>query len=224
MTVSALLNRVRYALPEGRPLPENVWQRRHSGILALLWLHATGIVGFALLRGYSLPHSLFEGSLVAAAALLAGSRRRTRKFRASMASLGLITSSAVLVHLSGGYIEFHFHFFVMIAVMALYQDWTPFLLAIVYVVLEHGRCGYEAKLFGFLEVRDGSLRRFDVLARGKAWGKHSGVPYAPFGKFVLSVGFAVARPGATFDAPPVKNYIEDYVRTTDLRVSELRGK
>lgn len=52
-----------------------------------------------------------------------------------------MTSSAVLVHLSGGFIEMHFHFFVMVGVITLYQDWTPFLLAIGYVILHHGVIG-----------------------------------------------------------------------------------
>jgi diguanylate cyclase (GGDEF)-like protein len=61
--------------------------------------------------------------------------------RASAASLGLMLSSAMLVHLSGGYIEFHFHFFVMVAFIALYQDWIPFLLAVGFVVAHHGALG-----------------------------------------------------------------------------------
>jgi signal transduction histidine kinase len=35
----------------------------------------------------------------------------------------------------------HFHFFVMVPLMALYQDWVPFLAAIAYVVLHHGTVG-----------------------------------------------------------------------------------
>jgi len=45
-------------------------------------------------------------------------------------SLGLLTCSATLVHLSGGVIEMHFHYFVMVGVITLYQDWWPFLIAI----------------------------------------------------------------------------------------------
>lgn len=52
-----------------------------------------------------------------------------------------MTASAILVQFSGGYIEAHFHFFVMVAVIALYQDWVPFLLAAVYVALDHGIIG-----------------------------------------------------------------------------------
>jgi two-component system cell cycle sensor histidine kinase/response regulator CckA len=38
-------------------------------------------------------------------------------------------------------IETHVHFFVMVAVVSLYQDWTPFLLAVGFVVLHHGTVG-----------------------------------------------------------------------------------
>jgi diguanylate cyclase (GGDEF)-like protein len=55
--------------------------------------------------------------------------------------LGLITSSAVIVHLSGGVVEAHFHFFVMVGVITLYQDWLPFGLALGYVVLHHSVLG-----------------------------------------------------------------------------------
>jgi diguanylate cyclase (GGDEF)-like protein len=61
--------------------------------------------------------------------------------RAVAASVGLVSSSAIFVHLSGGYIEAHFHFFVMIGIMALYQEWRPFLVAIAYVVVHHGLMG-----------------------------------------------------------------------------------
>jgi signal transduction histidine kinase len=52
-----------------------------------------------------------------------------------------MSSSAILVHLSGGYIEFHFHFFVMLSFLALLQDWVPYILAIIYVALHHGLLG-----------------------------------------------------------------------------------
>src|SRR6202521_904080 len=63
------------------------------------------------------------------------------RFRSAIATMALITTSAVIVQFSGGYIEAHFHFFVMLAVISLYQDWIPFLLAILYVALDHGVIG-----------------------------------------------------------------------------------
>jgi diguanylate cyclase (GGDEF)-like protein/PAS domain S-box-containing protein len=133
--------RLRSALPEGRTLPDRVWRRRHRALLTLLWLHALGLTAFALAQGFGVPHSLQEGgvvALIAVAATAAGGRKRAA---ATLVSFGLITSSAVLVHLWGGVIEAHFHFFVMIVLLSLYEDWVPFLVAAAYVVLHHGVAG-----------------------------------------------------------------------------------
>jgi signal transduction histidine kinase len=75
------------------------------------------------------------------AALLAGTSLLSRRGRAVIASLGLLTASGILVHVFDGYIELHFHFFVMVALIALYQDWLPYLFAIGYVILHHGIVG-----------------------------------------------------------------------------------
>ena len=40
--------------------------------------------------------------------------------------------------LTHGTIEAHFHFFIIIGFIALYQDWVPFLLNIVFTVISHG--------------------------------------------------------------------------------------
>jgi PAS domain S-box-containing protein len=135
-----LLNRIQYALPRGQTLPEDVWQRRHRGILTLLWLHVIGLPLFGIAQGYGVAHCLAEGAAIAVPATLA-TFVGGRKIRAALVSLGLLTSSALLVHFSGGYIEAHFHFFVMIVVLTLYEDWSPFLLAVAYVAIHHGLAG-----------------------------------------------------------------------------------
>jgi diguanylate cyclase (GGDEF)-like protein len=87
---------------------------------------------------------VLEASIVVVAAIAATTTKLTTKMRSAAATLGLLSSSAILVHLSGGLIEMHFHFFVMVAVVSLYQDWLPFLLAIGYVVIHHGLFGWLA--------------------------------------------------------------------------------
>ena len=139
--VRSLADALHVLIPEGRPLPGPVWRRRHWGIVALLWAHVVGLALFAILAGSEVRHALAESGVVAGFALLAGFGGLGRRFSAAMACLGLLTSSALLVHFSGGYIEMHFHFFVMVGLMALYQDWIPFLLAIGYVVVHHGLVG-----------------------------------------------------------------------------------
>src|SRR2546425_3469419 len=133
--------RLRSLVPEGRRLPEPVWRRRHRGILVLLWIHAIGIAVFAAVRQFDASHVVFEAGAVGATAVLAGVLPGPRRLRSVIACFGLMTSSALLVHLSGGYIEFHFHFFVMVGLLAPYQDWTTFILAIGYVVVHHGVVG-----------------------------------------------------------------------------------
>jgi diguanylate cyclase len=142
--LSHVVEAVQQWLPKGQLLPEHIWRRRHATIVWLLWLHVPTLFVFGLVMGQSVPHMLQESGIVAIAAWVAASERFTVKQRVIAASFGLISSSAILVHLSGGYIEAHFHFFVMIGVLTLYQDWIPFLVAISYVVLHHGLGGVLA--------------------------------------------------------------------------------
>ncbi len=127
--------------PRGSSLPPDVWARRHRGILILLWLHVPGVFLFALANQETALHSAAEAAIVLAIAALASSPSLNRRLATAAAAVGLLTASAVLVHLSGGLIEMHFHFFVMVGVITLYQDWVPFGTAIGYVVLHHGVAG-----------------------------------------------------------------------------------
>ncbi|MDP9315916.1 MAG: hypothetical protein M3R24_34515 [Chloroflexota bacterium] len=132
---------LRSNLPEGGALRDDVWRSRHRGLLLLLWLHIPIILGWAMRAKGSLVHGVAEAIVVVAVAMLASWSRLSRRTRAALVSLGLLSCSALLVHLSGGVIEVHFHFFVMVAIISLYQDWTPFLLAISYVIVHHGLLG-----------------------------------------------------------------------------------
>lgn len=135
------VQRLRRALPQGRALPEQIWRRRHRVFLAFLLGHALGLAILSSVTGHTTMFSLGVGTWITLFALLGAIPYWSRKLRASWVSLGFVTSSALLVHLSGGYIEMHFHYFVMVTFLALYQDWTPFLLAVGYVIFQHGLGG-----------------------------------------------------------------------------------
>jgi PAS domain S-box-containing protein len=149
-----LLRQLRHSLPVGGSLPEDVWRRRHRFLVALTWFHVavialTGpVFGYAWTLSIGAPfkdgtvlHTFSESLVVAFFAALAAWDRPSRGFRATAVSLGLMSASAIIVHLSGGYIEFHFHFFVMLVFLALYQDWVPYLFAIAFVAIHHGTVG-----------------------------------------------------------------------------------
>jgi diguanylate cyclase (GGDEF)-like protein len=131
-------------LPTGQLLTPEVWARRHRGIVWLLWLHVGGVAVFALVRGRTVGHAVAEVTPMAVCALAAAHPALGRRARSTAAVLGLVTASAVTVHLSGGVVEAHFHFFVMIGVITLYQDWLPFGLALGFVVVHHSVLGLLA--------------------------------------------------------------------------------
>ncbi len=144
-------------------------------LFLLLCAHALILPLFGALQGYGLGHAIAH---TAALPLLVGVAylvRCRRRVAATVVSLGLITSSALLVHLSGGVIEAHFHFFVMIVVLALYEDWLPFLIAAAYVVIHHGVAGAIAAHAVFNHP--------DALAHPWKWA-------AIHGAFVTAAGIA----------------------------------
>jgi diguanylate cyclase (GGDEF)-like protein/PAS domain S-box-containing protein len=131
------MRRLRDLLPKGQTLPDESWEQRHRWMVNLLWFHVAGLFAFSLLQGFPVWHSALDAAPVAAAAIVERFADG-RKLRSAIVATGLLTASALVVHVSGGYVEAHFHFFVMIVVLTLYEDWIPFLLATFYVVLHHG--------------------------------------------------------------------------------------
>jgi diguanylate cyclase (GGDEF)-like protein len=128
-------------LPRGNTLPYDVWLTRHRWLVWILAAQAAGLFVFALTRDYSLAHSALESGLALTFAVAAWVLRAQPRIAAVICSIGLITSSAVLVHISGGVTEAHFHFFVVIVLLSLYEDWLPFLVAAAYVAIHHGVFG-----------------------------------------------------------------------------------
>jgi diguanylate cyclase (GGDEF)-like protein/PAS domain S-box-containing protein len=128
-------------LPRGKTLPPRVWARRHRTLVWLVFAHAIALPLFGLAQGYGLLHVLLDAAPIAFFGWAATLTSRSQRFRASMVSMGLLTSSAILVHLWGGQIEAHFHFFVMVTILATYEEWLPYLIALSYVVLHHGTVG-----------------------------------------------------------------------------------
>jgi signal transduction histidine kinase len=151
-------------LPHGRTLPEDRWRPRHRAMLALLWVHAATLPLVALAYGITVPHALAEGAVVGVFALVAALGIGDRRSRTATVSLGLLTASAVLVHITGGLIEAHFHFFVVVTILSLYEDWLPFLLAIAFVALHHA---VGAMLFAdHVYDHDGGALKWAVVHAG----------------------------------------------------------
>jgi methyl-accepting chemotaxis protein len=102
----------------------------------ILWGHLPVLALIGLVNGYELDHIAVDLALIAA---LAGMSRvaASRAVASGLVACGLLACSAALVHLTGGIIEAHFHFFVVLPLVALYQDVRPFVLGVGFVVVHH---------------------------------------------------------------------------------------
>ena len=129
-----LLSRVRGTLPQGRSLPDAVWWGRHRAILIILWLHVPALAVLAALYGKG-PDVAGGVVVVATCAALATAPWGGRRWRSALATVGLLSASCVLVGIGGGTVELGFHFFVTIALVMLYQDGFPFLIAVGFVAV-----------------------------------------------------------------------------------------
>jgi diguanylate cyclase (GGDEF)-like protein len=137
----SVLGRLRRSLPEGRPLPDEVWRRRHAVLLRVAAVTAPAVGVIALARGWSWPAAVVAAAVVAyplTFGLLPGAGRG---LRSAGTTASLLAASVLLVHVFDGLTEAHFSFFVVVGLVSLYQDWTPFGLALAVVVLHHGVVG-----------------------------------------------------------------------------------
>ncbi|MDY7105787.1 MAG: bifunctional diguanylate cyclase/phosphodiesterase [Actinomycetota bacterium] len=140
----ALSTRLPEWLPRGGALEDEVWERSHRRITLVMWLHLPALWAFGLVRGLPWYHVLADLAPIALGAGGASLAHLSRRWRSSFASLGLFAGGAASVHLAGGAIEAHFHFFVIVAMLALYNEWQPFLLGVLFIVVEHGLVGILA--------------------------------------------------------------------------------
>jgi signal transduction histidine kinase len=131
------LTRLLAYLPRGNTLDDRAWQKRHVFLQALLLLHLPLLFTFGMFMGRGAFGTIAVLS-VPAACLVLGRLIRQRRVASVLITAGLTYCSAVLVSFSGGSIEAHFHFFIMIGFIALYQDWVPFLWNVLFTVLSHG--------------------------------------------------------------------------------------
>lgn len=124
-------------LPRGNTLSDAEWTRRHRLLLVVLGLHVPLLIAVGAVTGWPVA---WIGAFVGWTALLTAAAAMTRRRRVGsfLVTLGLTSCSIALVVLSNGSIEAHFHFFVIVGFLALYQDWFPFLWNIAFTVLSHG--------------------------------------------------------------------------------------
>jgi signal transduction histidine kinase len=125
-------------IPHGNTLEASEWSRRHQVLQWVLGLHIPALFLMSLLLGRGLA---FTAYLLLPTIVLLGLSQGLRHWRRAAAVLntsGLTYCSIALVVITNGTIEAHFHFFIMIGLIALYQDWVPLGVNIALTVISHG--------------------------------------------------------------------------------------
>ena len=122
-------------VPHGASLSAQDWRWRHTAVSLVLAVHLPALAVWALVSSRS---DLWQ--VLPLVPLLVAVRlpQLSRSVRSLAGTLGLLTCSALVVHLWSGSTEAHFHFFVTVALIALYQDWALYALAILFVLGHHG--------------------------------------------------------------------------------------
>ncbi|WP_040337059.1 methyl-accepting chemotaxis protein [Candidatus Blastococcus massiliensis] len=124
------------AIPRGARLDERAFLPRHRVISGVLAVHPPVLAALGLYRGVG--GWLLWGQLAVIVLLLVlGFTLRPQVARASAVSLGLMIGADVLVHVGGGLTDLHIWFYALLALVALYQQWTPFILAVLFVAVHH---------------------------------------------------------------------------------------
>jgi len=123
-----------------------------AGIGAALWISPYTWVGVQHLTHIHVWAAIFLGAVITAfpvtLAILRPGAATTRYVIAGAQML----MSALLIHLTGGRIETHFHVFGSLAILAFYRDWRVFIPATVVAALDHFLRGvyWPQSVFGVL--------------------------------------------------------------------------
>ena len=132
-----MLDRVLGALPKGGTLTSEQWAARHRLLMVVLAIHVGALALLGLIVGEAPSHLVVELLPIVGALALAAKRSFSQTFRSVMVAAGLLVCSALLIHLVNGTTEAHFHFFVVLPLIVLYQRWAPLLTALGFVVAHH---------------------------------------------------------------------------------------
>lgn len=123
-----------------------------AGIGAALWISPRTWEGQVSHIHVHVWAAVFLGGLTAGFPILMAMVCPGKILTRHVIAMGQMLTSALLIHLTGGRIETHFHVFGSLAFLAFYRDWKVLLTATVVVALDHFLRGvfWPQSVFGVL--------------------------------------------------------------------------
>jgi len=141
-----------------RQLFAEQWQNtlRHTDrlflwLMIIQWFFAVALALLVSPRAWSgtnssiHPHvwaAIFIGAIITSAPVILAWRQPGKTLTRHVVAIGQMLMSALLIHLTGGRIETHFHVFGSLAILAFYRDWRVLVSASVVVYVDHLLRGY----------------------------------------------------------------------------------
>ena len=184
-------------MPRGATYTEEQFLSRHRPLSIVLALHVPLIGALALwwhpagaMSGGMSTWLPVTGLALIVALLVLGRVASSQGVRACAVSAGLMLTSTLLVHVSGGMTDLHLHFFVTIALVAIYQSWAAFMLSVVIVLVHHLTMGLVAADMVYSDPRAAAHPlAFALLHAGLLFGECAALAWA--GKYSEAAEAAV---------------------------------
>ena len=173
LAAETMRSRADELLAENRDWVFRQTDRWFAGLMALQWLAGIAAAYWISPRTWagatSAPHihlwaAIFGGGVISGFPILLALLCPGQTITRYAIAIGQMLTSALLIHLTGGRIETHFHVFGSLAFLAAYRDWTVFVPATLVVALDHFLRGayWPQSVYGVL------------AASGWRWFEHAG--------------------------------------------------
>jgi PAS domain S-box-containing protein len=120
--------------------------RLFSWLMIFQWVFAVGVTFWLSPRAWAgvnsqiHPHvwlAIFLGGIITSVPVLLARTQPGKPLTRHTVAVGQMLMGALLIHLTGGRIETHFHVFCSLAILAFYRDWRVLISASVVVCLDH---------------------------------------------------------------------------------------
>ncbi len=123
-----------------------------AGIAAALWITPNTWIGDTSQTHVHVWAAIFLGGAITALPVFLAWKQPGRVLTRHVIAVGQMLTSALLIHLTGGRIETHFHVFGSLAFFAFYRDWRVLATATIVVAVDHAVRGifWPQSAFGVL--------------------------------------------------------------------------
>ena len=123
-----------------------------AGVAAALWISPRTWVGSTSQVHLHVWLAVLLGGAITSLPVLLTILHPTKAVTRHAVAIGQMLMSALLIHLTGGRIETHFHVFGSLAFLAYYRDWRVLVSATIVVAVDHAVRGiyFPQSVFGIL--------------------------------------------------------------------------